>query len=174
MLGGLALLTAMRLRTTEPIAPTAPQPQQALEGDPVPACQLSFTLGVTVSPTPGTSPSVSPSATPGVSPSATPGVSPSVSPTPTATPLTCNNTCSSSSQCASNLVCYITAGQSVGVCRHPSCQTESDCSCPSGTVTVTPSPSPSVTPTVPTAGTAWPTVFLIAGGMLLLIIGFAL
>lgn len=176
LLGGLAILTAIRLNTTEPVAPTVPTKQQALEGDPVPACQLSFSLAVVASPspTPGTSPSPSPSSSSSPSPSVSPTPTPSVTPTPT--PLTCNSTCSSSSQCSSNLVCYITAGQSVGVCRHPSCQTESDCSCltTSPAPSVSPTPTPSVTPTVPKSGTAWPTIFLIAGGMLLLVIGFAL
>lgn len=227
LLGAVALLTAMRLRQEEPVAPTAPTDQQAAEGTPVPACQLTFTLGSGASPSPspsgspGTSPSSSPSVTPSPSPSVTPSPSSiggpscntscstssqcpssmtciiasgqtsgfcrnpsctsntscicaSVSPSPTPPPQ-CGKTCTSSSQCPSSMSCYISSGQTTGVCRNPSCQTDSDCICQGSPVlSVSPSPTPSVTPKVPVAGTSWPTIFMVVGGMALLIIGFAL
>jgi len=83
----------------------------------------------------------------------------------------CNTTCSASSQCPSNLVCYVASGQTTGNCRAPNCTGETDCICAG--VSASPSPTPSVTPQVPKAGTSWPTLFLIIGGIVLLGIGLA-
>jgi uncharacterized repeat protein (TIGR01451 family) len=84
----------------------------------------------------------------------------------------CNYTCSSNSQCGGgNQICYITAGQTNGVCRNQYCPTSGDCICAG-----TPSPTPTITttPQVPKAGTSWPTVALVGLGLLLLTVGFAL
>lgn len=156
LLAVLAILTATKLRQEKPIAPTAPESKpQALEGSPVPACQASFSIAAP-SPTP------TPSGTPSPTPTPTPGVTPTPTPTPTPT-VGCNSSCSSASQCSSDLTCYITSGTS-GFCRNAACQTESSCVC-----TVA-----STAPSVPVSGTTWPTVFLIIGGVALLVFGFAL
>ena|SRR3989344_8049800 len=107
--------------------------------------------------------------------SPTPTPTPSVSPTPTPTPLACGSTCGTTIGCpsGSGMICYITSGQTTGVCRNAACQTDSDCTCDVASP-ASPSPTPSVIPTVPKAGTMWPTLFLIMGGMALLILGFAL
>ncbi|MBI4058197.1 hypothetical protein HY408_00350 [Candidatus Gottesmanbacteria bacterium] len=182
----LALLTALKLRTEKPVAPTVPQKEpQAISGSPVPACQLSFTLTL-INPTP--SPSGTPNPTPSVSPSPsvtprpsssstpTPTTTPSPSPTPSATPgtggLVCGDSCTNSSECPTGLTCYKTVGQTAGVCRHPSCTLDTDCICPNPSST--PLPTPSVTPQIPPSGTTLPTIFIIMGGTLLLILGFAL
>lgn len=92
-----------------------------------------------------------------------------IAPTP---PPQCGAGCTSNSQCPSNLICYIPAGQTTGACRNPECQTDVDCVCPGPAVS--PTPAPSVIPGVPVAGVSWPTIFLIMGGMALLVLGFAL
>lgn len=172
-LGVMAVLTAVRLREEQPVAPTAPQSQpRAVDGVPVAACTLTFTITLpgaspTPTPTPGSSPSPTPTPTPGVSPSPTP--------TPTPTPIPqCNESCTSNANCPSSMICYITAGQTSGNCRNPACQTETDCICETAQLVPSPSVTPPTTPTVPVAGTAWPTLFLIIGGMALLVLGFAL
>ncbi len=223
ILGVLAVFTAMKLREEKPIAPSVPQTKpQAIGGNPVPACIVSFTLSLaTPSPvpssTPGTSPSPTPSGTPGPTPTATPGSSPA----PTPTPALCNSSCTTNSQCASDQTCYIPSGQSSGNCRNPNCKLATNCSCscnspcvsgdqctsdtncyvPSGTSgncrndscqtqsncsCVTPTPTPGSTPAptttpkaspitqVPTTGTSWPTLFIMFGGALLLLVGLAI
>lgn len=196
LLGLLAVLTAIRLRDQTAVAPTVPQSQpQAVDGTPVPACQATFTITADASPvptpTPGSSPLPTP--TPVVTPTPTPvptatpptgGTDPSPSPvvTPTPTPVatptptppaSCSNTCTSTDDCQSGLTCYITGGQTTGVCRHPACQTDTDCTCPTAQ-NPTPTPAPSTTPEVPVAGNTWMTVFLIVGGVAVLILGLAL
>lgn len=92
-LGGVILLTVLRVGQEKPIAPTAPEPQRAVGGVPVPACQVSFSVSVasptpTPSPTPRVTPSPTPRPTPSPTPRATPSPTPRVtpSPTPRATP----------------------------------------------------------------------------------------
>lgn len=154
-----------------PVGSPNPSPSPSVSPSPTPS----------VSPSPSPTPGVSPSATPG--PSATPpigGPNPSPSPTPspavTPTPVPqCNLGCTSSSQCPTSMVCYIQAGQTSGVCRNASCQSDTDCICPTTTTPgVTPSPAPSTIPSVPKAGTIWPTFILVAAGVILVTLGFAL
>lgn len=82
----------------------------------------------------------------------------------------CNQTCTNSNQCGSQ-ICYITSGQTSGVCRNNSCPTDGDCSC---NFVATPVPTNTTTPQVPVAGTSWPTIALIGGALLLITLGFAL
>ncbi len=117
-LGAIALFTAMKLSTKEPVAPTVPQkkPQAAST-----ACTVSFSITPVITPTPSASASATPTASP--------------TPTPVAE---CGSTCTSSSQCPGTMIC------SGGLCRNPSCTTDTDCIC--ATPTPTPSPTPSPTP----------------------------
>ncbi len=88
-------------------------------------------------------------------------------------PIQCNAGCTASSQCPSNLTCYIAAGQTSGYCRTSSCPTYANCSCPQASVSPTPTP-PATQPVVPRAGNTLPTMLLVGAGALLLILGFAL
>ena len=67
-------------------------------------------------------------------------------PTPTGTLRVCNASCQADEQCSTG---YCT---NAGVCRNPSCPSDTDCIC-TGTPTPTPTPTPRVTPT-PTPGSA--------------------
>lgn len=133
-----------------------------------------------------------------------PTKSPSPSPSPTPTPTTiassgnvqCNGSCTTSSQCASGRVCYISSG-TAGFCRASSCVNQTGCVCPttqsSPTPTPTPlrtstpvgqataSPTPSSTPTmtavaqvqatarpIPETGTSWPTILGMGLGILVI------
>lgn len=95
-------------------------------------------------------------------------------PTPTPTPTACNSTCDDNGDCPTNMICYITSGNTSGLCRTPACQSDTDCSCDLAQAQTSPTPTPSVIPTVPTAGTPWPTFFVVMGGAALLILTFAL
>ncbi|KKS84429.1 MAG: hypothetical protein UV59_C0019G0004 [Candidatus Gottesmanbacteria bacterium GW2011_GWA1_43_11] len=117
----------------------------------------------------------------GTNVTASPSPSPSASPSPSPSPVVnCNVGCSSSTECNNaNLVCYVAAGQTTGFCRNPSCptsanDTNNDCNCESTISTTQQSQSPAVTPQVPKAGTMWPTVFVVIGGIVLLGLGLAL
>ena len=249
-LGVLTILTVVKLRLEQPVAPTAPEKQQAVGGSPIPACQIAFTVTLPPSPTPEATPEVTPAPTPaptprptqaptpqptpaptpavtprptpsatppigglicgdtcasssqcntgmtcyagvcrnpscvtqidclclpGASPAPTPPPTPAATPAPTPAatpPPECGNTCTSNSGCPSNMICYIPAGQTSGACRNPSCQTVTSCICPQAAATA--NPAASIVPNVPVAGTSWPTIFLIIGGVALLVIGFAL
>ena len=62
----------------------------------------------------------------------------SPSPTVTASPVPlCNSACTNSTQCPSNLTCYIASGQTSGFCRNNSCTTASNCVCKTATPTAT-------------------------------------
>jgi len=114
------------------------------------------------------------------------GTNVTASPTPTPTPspspspvVNCNNDCSSNNDCFNdNLVCFVEAGKTKGVCRNKQCptstnDTNTDCNCESIASTQQ-SQSPATTPQVPKAGTMWPTVFVVIGGIVLLGLGLAL
>ncbi len=67
--------------------------------------------------------------------------------TPTVPPVyACNSSCTTSSQCPSGMTCYITSGQTTGVCRNVSCTDRTDCTCL----------SPTTAPTAPPVVTALP------------------
>ncbi len=174
-LGVAVFLTSQRLATTEEVAPTVPQeePQAAAT-----ACTLTFALNTgAATPTPTPPP---PTATPTPpAPTATP-TPPPPTPTPedevvivtnpTATPMprqvalaSCNNACTLNADCAGGLVCV------EGSCRNPSCTTQANCSCEVAQ-------APQQTPRVPVSGTG-PSILgasIIAGGLLILLLGLAL
>lgn len=101
-------------------------------------------------------------------PTATPTSTPTGTPTPSGTPNSCNGTCGSDSNCNSGLVC------SGGYCRNSSCTSETDCTCPTTTPTSTATGTPiaqgttTPAPSLPTAGTNWPTILGVGTGVILL------
>jgi hypothetical protein len=81
----------------------------------------------------------------------TPTKSPSPSPTVSASPVPlCNSACTNSTQCPSNLTCYIPTGQTSGNCRANLCKTANNCVCPTTTPTATATATVTATST-PTA-----------------------
>lgn len=200
-LGVMVLLTSGRLSQTQQVAPTVPeaQPQAA-----APACELAFNITITtetptLTPTPTETPTPTPTETP--TPTATPtppqlsgcnntctvntdcqsGLvcisnscrNPSCTSetncqcqtvllTPTPPPATCNLACTINSDCASGLVCV------GGMCRNPNCTAQTDCVC------VVAAAQP--TPKIPVSGSG-PSILgasILAGGLLILLLGFAL
>lgn len=91
---------------------------------------------------------------------------PSITPSPTTPPsLSCNSACSSSSQCPSDLTCYISSGQTTGVCRRATCTDRTDCVCLQPT-------SPPVATALPQTGGEQPkNLGTLAGGAFILIAG---
>ncbi len=83
--GILIILSTVKLQKQTPVAPTAPTPQRAIEGSPVPECQDVLTV-IVASPTPTPTPTPSASPSPSPSPSVTPSPTPTPISTPTATP----------------------------------------------------------------------------------------
>lgn len=77
-------------------------------------------------------------------PTPTASPTPSPSPTPLGGGLQCNASCTSSSQCQSGSVCYISSG-TTGFCRNTICVSDTDCICPAGSGSPSPSPTPSPT-----------------------------
>ncbi len=92
---------------------------------------------------------------------ATPTATPTPTPTPTAPP-SCGSACTSTTECGTGMTC------TGNVCRNTSCTTETDCIC----ATV----APTTPPSLPEAGTSWPTLIGIGAGLgtLLLAIFLAL
>ncbi len=134
----------------------------------------------TPTPTPTKTPTPTPTATPTVT--ATPTGTPQITPTPTPVPQ-CNNVCTTNSECPSNLICSIAAGETTGNCRNASCTGEASCTCATTTPTPTrtptstprstliaqvPTPVPSQ-PALPQSGTDWTTYFGIAIGVITII-----
>ncbi len=107
-----------------------------------PACEIAFLLNP------------EPTATPTPNPIAT--ATPTPNPTPNPTPGACNATCQSNAQCGSNLVC------SNGFCRNPDCVEQPNCAC-----YFVPTPKVPVTG----MGTTVAGIAIIAGGILLLLLG---
>jgi len=96
------------------------------------------------------------------SPSTTPTTAPL---TPTTPVSSCNSSCTASSQCPSNLTCYIVSGQTAGVCRNITCTDRVDCVCPQPT-------SPPVATALPVTGGDEPkNLGTLAGGAFILIAG---
>ena len=200
VLGVTVFLTVMKLNTTEPVAPTAPQskPQAATA-----ACTVEFKITVNT-PTPTVTPPAqcngecttnaqcpsemvcssgrcrNPQCT-GEDDCSCPGTTVTPTVTPTATPvLQCNGDCSSNAQCPASMVC------SSGKCRNAQCTGETDCNCPGPTVTPSNTPTPTTPivqgptntpgprPEVPEAGTFLPTAIIVVGGLAILAIGLLL
>jgi len=89
-------------------------------------------------------------------------ITPSPTPPPT---VSCNSTCTTSSQCPSDLTCYITSGQTTGVCRRTTCTDRVDCVCPQPT-------SPPVATALPqTGGEESKNIGTLAGVAFILIAG---
>lgn len=144
----VAVVTAWKLKTTKPVAPTVPQAQPKAANS---ACKLSFSVnpitptptGVisptpskiltpTLTPTGSITPSSTPTTTQTPTPTLTPSLSPSPSPTskpiPTPTPLLgCYRECSSDNDCEGTLRCQSISG--VKRCVNLTCPGESDCIC---------------------------------------------
>ncbi len=125
----------------------------------------------TASPSPSPTPSRSPSPTPSASPSPTATASPTASPV-----AQCNSSCTSNSNCPSSMICYIPSGSTAGNCRNSQCLTETDCTCAvvTATPTITAGPTylaeaPTDAPTLPEAGTSWPTLLGTGFGILVII-----
>ena len=145
------------------------------------ASQLTTSPGVLIKYCPAAVPTAAPAACQTLAFTiATPSPTPSTSASPTPSPVPqCGTTCSTNSDCPSSMVCY------VGVCRNPSCTTDSSCLCatgtptPSPTVTATSTPIAQVTtstptPELPQAGVSAPTIMgvlvsaiLIVGALIL-------
>ncbi len=111
-------------------------------------------------------------------PSPTPTSSPTQSPTPspTASPVAqCNSVCTSNSNCPSSMICYIPSGSTAGNCRNTQCLSETDCTCT--VVTSAPTTTPTYlaevpatsAPSLPDAGTSWPTIMGTGFGILVII-----
>lgn len=90
----------------------------------------------------------------------TPTITPTTAPT-----LSCNSACTTSSQCPSDLACYITSGQTTGVCRRSTCTDRVDCIC------IQPTSSPVATALPQTGGEEPKNFGTLAGGAFILIAG---
>lgn len=125
---------------------------------------------------PGVSPTPSPTGTPGASPTPTltvapsptnvPGTTPSPTsaitstPRPTSPPGTlvaCNGSCTNDEDCSDSNVCQD------GMCRNPSCSSETDCTCAAAIVPTA--------PVLPQAGSDMPTIVLLSMGTIILLAG---
>lgn len=106
--------------------------------------------------TPGTTPTPAPSATP--TPTDVPGATPTTGPTsPPETLVACNGSCSSDENCSGTNVCQN------GMCRNPSCSSETDCTCAAAIVPTA--------PVLPQAGSDMPTIVLLSMGTIILLAG---
>lgn len=132
VLASLAVLTAWKIATRKPVAPTVPQkvPRAAS-----PACRFSFSvLSPTPTPTGEVTPTgvLSPTPTGTLMPTQTPTSTPSPTLTPTITPtptplLGCYRECESDDDCEGTLRCQTVSG--VKRCVNLSCPGEKDCIC---------------------------------------------
>ena len=181
-LGVMVFLTSQKLAQTEEVAPTAPEEEVEAAN---PACTLAFSLtAATPTPTGTLTPTPTPTSTPTATP--TPTNTPTSTPTPTATPTPsqqvsgCDETCTTNSDCGSGLVCIDSS------CRNASCTEKTNCQCQITYADPTPTPPQEVvpgeetamqpTPKVPVSGTG-PSILgasIIAGGLLILLLGLAL
>lgn len=143
-------------------------------------CLLEFTISSTSTMTPTPTATSVVTTTPTATPTAT-ATSTSiatVTPTPTATSVVqCSMSCTNNADCSSGLMCYITSGNTTGMCRNTQCLSESDCTCNTVTVTATSTTTtvvynPTTTPEqpqLPDAGTTWPTLLGTGFGILVII-----
>lgn len=136
ILGFLAVLTAIRIRQLQPVAPTVPQKKPKAVEKPPPSneCQTAFRVITGPTPTPTETPS----------------------PTPTPTPYTtgCYTQCETDLNCSHSLVCRedpYRPGQGIKVCLNTSCPLERNCWCPGPTPTSTPVPPTNTPVPQPTA-----------------------
>ena len=170
LLAGVAIFTALKLYQTRntAVAPNVPssKPRAAVDeptiaptlAPVVNTCVLSFALTTNTS---------TPTATATSTSSATPTATSTATATATTTPNPqCNNSCTSNSNCPSGLMCYIANGATTGNCRNTQCLSETDCTC--ATVTGTPTAVPSQ-PSLPNAGTTWPTMLATGFGIIVII-----
>jgi hypothetical protein len=86
---------------------------------------------------------------------------PTPTPTPTAPPvLSCGSSCTSSTQCPTGMSCTAS-----GVCRNTACSSETSCICATATPTTIAAANPTAAPSLPSAGTSWPTLLGIGAGL---------
>lgn len=72
------------------------------------------------------------------------------------------------------MICYIPSGSTAGTCRNSQCLSETDCTCAVTTATPTTAPTylaevPTEAPSLPDAGTTWPTILGTGFGILVII-----
>ncbi len=135
-------------------------------------CLLEFTINTVATPTPTATSVVT--ATPTATATSTSVAT--VTPTPTATSVAqCSKSCTNNADCSSGLMCYITSGNTTGMCRNTQCLSESDCTCNTATATATSTNvvyNPTTTPEqpeLPDAGTTWPTILGTVFGVVVLL-----
>lgn len=133
ILAGVAVLTAYKMATRKPVAPTVPQakPRAATE-----ACRLSFSVSPVLTSTPTPTGSLTPTLTPTgtltpsptgtLIPTPTSTLTPTVMPTPTPL-LGCYRECESDDDCGGTLRCQTISG--VKRCLNLDCPGENDCIC---------------------------------------------
>ena len=131
ILGSLAVITAYKIATRKPVAPTVPQTQPRAAN---PACRLTFSVQPLSTPTPtglltptptGTlTPILTPTGT--LVPTVTPTSTPTITPTPTPL-LGCYRECDSDDDCEGTLRCQTVSG--VKRCVNLDCPGEKDCIC---------------------------------------------
>lgn len=130
-------------------------------------CSLSFTISSVATATPTATPTARPTATATTRPTTTA----TATATATAVPQ-CNNSCTTNSNCASGLMCYIASESTTGTCRNTQCLPDTDCVCTIATSTSTSiaqAPAPTEQPTLPSAGTTWPTMLATGFGVIVII-----
>lgn len=167
----VVIVTSGKLSQTKEVAPTVPQEEPEAA---VVACTLAFNINVTETltptPTPTPTPTLTntPTSTPTPVPTSTPTPTPeqivynTPTPTPEPPPAACNTSCTLNTDCTNGLVCI------GGACRNPSCTSQADCVC----VVAQAQPTPKVP--VSGSGTSVLGASIIAGGLLILLLGFAL
>ena len=196
ILGGVAIFTAIRLYQTRQtaVAPNVPSSEPLAADN---SCKLSFSLSIssptaTATSAPGCNTSCTTNANcptgytcwgeePGdpkvcrnttcqwqascVCPTST--AIATATATATSNP-ECNNSCTENTDCPDGLMCSIPSGATTGSCRNTSCLSETDCLCPVATATAT-ATSLAEEPTLPDAGTSWPTILGTAFGILIIL-----
>lgn len=157
-LAALAILTAIKLRTEKPVAPTVPQAKpKAVEVNVNPKCQISFQMPAlpTLTPTPTTL--VTPTATPTGVFTPTPTDTPTPTSTPTNTP--------------------VPTGVSTNTPAPTSTPIPTNTPGPTNATapTLIAEASPIIpVPTTPVPGISLPTILSVIGGTLLVILGLIL
>ena len=74
----------------------------------------------------------------------------------------CDGWCDDNLDCETGMSCLVAQGQTVGVCRNPSCTSDVDCLCPGATPTstpgATPTPAPAISPSPTNVPGTTPTI----------------